>query len=128
MKNVIILENYYSPEQLQRTIAAFVDYCNNRRYNESLDNFTPADIYFGRKEKILKMRRVTKRRAIEMRRKKYVNQKIDNSYPMKIDANWLNLKANSTLIFYTIKDRAVKTSNRLSLYRKVNDHQKISIT
>jgi len=78
MKNVVKLENYYSPGQLQRNIAAFVDYYNNRRYHESLDNLTPADIYFGRKEKILKMRRETKRRTIEMRRKKYLNQKIDN--------------------------------------------------
>ena len=78
MKNVVKLENYYSPGQLQRTIAAFVDYYNNRRYHESLDNLTPADVNFGRKEKILKMRRETKRRTIEMRRKKYLNQKIDN--------------------------------------------------
>jgi putative transposase len=79
MKNVIKLENYYTPEQLRSNIEAFVDYYNNRRYHESLDNLTPADVYHGRAEGILKMRRETKRRTIEMRRKKYFKQKL-NTY------------------------------------------------
>jgi len=40
MKNVIKLENYYSPDQLRKQIEAFVDYYNNRRYHESIDNLT----------------------------------------------------------------------------------------
>jgi len=78
MKNVVKLENYYTPEQLRSSIEAFVVYYNNRRYHESLDNLTPADVYFGRAEKILKMRKKTKQRTIEMRRKKYVKQKLND--------------------------------------------------
>jgi transposase InsO family protein len=77
MKNVIKLENYYTPDQLRQSIQAFVDYYNNRRYHESLDNLTPADVYHGRAERILKMRKETKRRTIKMRRKKYFKRKIE---------------------------------------------------
>ena len=50
MKNIIRLEHYYSPEELENQIAVFVDHYNNHRYHESLDNVTPADVYFGRKQ------------------------------------------------------------------------------
>jgi len=75
MKNVIKLEKYFTPEQLRDNIEAFVDYYNNRRYHESLDNLTPADVYFGRSEEILKARRETKRKTISLRRKDYFMQK-----------------------------------------------------
>ena len=35
MKNIIKLEHYYSPEELETKIADFVDYYNNQRYHES---------------------------------------------------------------------------------------------
>ena len=75
MKNVIKLEKYFTPEQLRNNIEAFVDYYNNRRYHESLDNLTPADVYFGRGEKILKTRSKTKRKTIALRRKDYFIRK-----------------------------------------------------
>ena len=53
MKNQILLENYYLPGQLEARLAEFVDYYNTRRYHESLDNLTPADVYFGRAQTIL---------------------------------------------------------------------------
>jgi putative transposase len=71
MKNVIKLENYYSPEELERAIADFVDYYNHRRYHESLNNLTPADVYYGRAEKILKERARIKKETMKSRRKKY---------------------------------------------------------
>ena len=52
-----------------------MDYYNNRRYHESLDNLTPADVYFGRGEKILKTRSKTKRKTIALRRKDYFIKK-----------------------------------------------------
>jgi putative transposase len=56
MKNRILLENYYLPGQLEQSIGEFVEHYNNRRYHESLDNRTPADIYFVRAPAILKRR------------------------------------------------------------------------
>ena len=48
LKSRILLENYYLPGDLERAVADFVDHYNHRRYHESLDNLTPADVYFGR--------------------------------------------------------------------------------
>ena len=48
LKNRILLENYYLPGDLEDEIDAFVAYYNHRRYHESIDNLTPADVYFGR--------------------------------------------------------------------------------
>ena len=68
MKNRILLENYYLPGALQAEIAAFVEQCSHRRYHESLNNLTPADVYFGRGQTILLQRMRIKRRTIQHRR------------------------------------------------------------
>jgi len=69
LKSRILLENYYLPGDLERAIVAFVDHYNYRRYHESLDNLTPADVYFGRHQRILNARREIKRRTIAERRR-----------------------------------------------------------
>jgi len=69
MKNQILLENYYLPGQLQARLAEFVDYYNSRRYHESLNNLTPADVYFGRAQTILTRRENIKLKTIELRRR-----------------------------------------------------------
>lgn len=76
MKNVIKLENYFSPEDLRAAIAKFVDYYNNERYHESLNNLTPADVYFGRADKILEERRKIKEKTFKERRKNYIMVKL----------------------------------------------------
>jgi hypothetical protein len=43
-------------------------YDNNERYPESLDNVTPADVYFGRDKAILQQRERIKRKTLETRR------------------------------------------------------------
>lgn len=68
MKNRILLENYYLPSDLRQQIDAFVDQYNHRRYHESLQNLTPADVYFGRGHTVLKQRERIKRKTIETRR------------------------------------------------------------
>jgi RNA-directed DNA polymerase len=53
LKNRILLDNYYLPGDLERQVGAFVEHYNHVRYHESIDNLTPADVYFGRAEMIL---------------------------------------------------------------------------
>jgi putative transposase len=48
LKNRILLENYYLPDDLKAQIARFIERYNHRRYHESLQNLTPADVYFGK--------------------------------------------------------------------------------
>ena len=68
LKNRILLENCYFPSDLEAKIAAFVEHYNHRRYHESLNNLTPADVYFGRGPKILMQRERIKRVTIQNRR------------------------------------------------------------
>ena len=76
MKNIVKLDNYYSPEDLLIAIAKFVDYYNNERYHESLNNLTPADVYFGRADKILAERRKIKEKTFKKRRRNYITEKL----------------------------------------------------
>ena len=69
MKNVVKLQNYYYPSELEQAIKQFVEFYNHERYHESLDNLTPADVYFGRREEILTKRQKIKERTLRLRRK-----------------------------------------------------------
>jgi len=71
LKNRILLENYYLPDDLKAQIARFVEHYNHRRYHESLQNLTPADVYFGRGRTILLERERIKRDTIRQRRLKH---------------------------------------------------------
>ncbi len=71
MKNVVKLDNYFSPEQLEQKLNEFVYYYNNKRYHESLQNLTPAEVYHGKAESKLKQRRMTKSRTLKARKKQY---------------------------------------------------------
>ena len=72
MKNVIKLQNYYSPSELERAIAEWAEYYNNQRYHESLENVTPADVYFGREKEIIKKRNKLKEQSLALRRQQYL--------------------------------------------------------
>ena len=67
-KNRILLENYFLPGDLEAQIETFVDHYNHQRYHESLNNVTPADVYFGRDKAILKQRERIKQKTFETRR------------------------------------------------------------
>jgi transposase InsO family protein len=69
MKNLILLDHYYAPSELQDRIREWVDYYNNHRYHEAIDNLTPSDRYFGRDKEILKNRMKIKKRTIQERKK-----------------------------------------------------------
>ena len=71
MKNVLLLDNYYSPDDLKAQIESFVEYYNYQRYHESLDNVTPADVYTGRAARILKERDRIKERTMKLRKRNY---------------------------------------------------------
>ncbi len=58
---------YTSPDELRRTMQAFIDYYNHRRYHEAIGNVTPADVYYGRREEILRRRAEQKQCTIEQR-------------------------------------------------------------
>lgn len=78
MKNVVKLDNYYSPEELKRAIEKFVNMYNHERYHESLQNLTPADVYYGRGEAILKERERIKQDCIRKRKLEYQIFKMKN--------------------------------------------------
>jgi len=69
MKNILLLENYYSPSELQYHIEIFVHYYNNYRYHEALNNVTPADVYYGRDREILTRREQIKKKTLLLRRR-----------------------------------------------------------
>jgi len=77
MKNVITLDNYYSPTELEDQIRLFIAYYNNYRYHESLSNVTPADVFYGKQKAILDNRALVKTETYKLRRalfeKKIVN-------------------------------------------------------
>ena len=68
LKNRILLDNYYLPGDLERQINAFVEHYNHVRYHESINNLTPADVYFGRAKTILAERQRIKHETIANRR------------------------------------------------------------
>jgi putative transposase len=68
MKNRIVLDHYYFPGELEMVIAGWVAYYNNERVHESLHNVPPANMYFGRRIKILGRRERIKRITLEKRR------------------------------------------------------------
>jgi transposase InsO family protein len=76
MKNLIQLQNYAFPWDLEREIGRFVDYYNHQRYHESLDNVTPADVFFGRVKEILSKREEIKPQTLEARRRQHTQSLI----------------------------------------------------
>jgi len=74
MKNRVLLENYYLPGDLEQQIGTFVEHYNDQRYHESLDNVTPADVYFGRDKDILRERENIKKQTIQYRRLQHQKQ------------------------------------------------------
>jgi len=76
LKNRILLENYYLPEELQRQIEAFVVYYNTRRYHESLNNLTPEDVWLGRGNAILEQRQKIKEKTLRLRKQLHQQKRV----------------------------------------------------
>ena len=71
IKNVVKLEHYHFPWELETAICDFVAYYNNERYHESLENVTPADVYHGRHREVLSERKRSKRLTMQRRKREY---------------------------------------------------------
>ena len=67
MKNVIKLNHYFCPSELEKAIEQWVEYYKERRFHESLDNLTPRDVYLGLSDQIKKIREITKQKSIKNR-------------------------------------------------------------
>ena len=50
----------------------FISYYNKRRYHESLGNVTPDDVFYGRREEIVKAR--SEKKILTMTKRKEMNQ------------------------------------------------------
>ena len=75
MKNQILLNNYYLPGELQEHLQRFISYYNHERYHESLNNLTPADVFYGRDRAILEQRKQIKLNTMSTRRKMYYDNR-----------------------------------------------------
>jgi hypothetical protein len=67
---VDLVEVNYLPWELERQIGLFVKHYNHDRVRESLDNLTPADVYYGRHRQIQQLRDRVKDQTSEQRRRK----------------------------------------------------------
>jgi transposase InsO family protein len=56
-----------SPEALRAAMAEFIEFYNHRRYHEGIGNVAPADVYYGRREEILKRRKEQKQTTLDRR-------------------------------------------------------------
>lgn len=83
MKNVINLQKYYFPWEVEQEIARFVEYYNNERYHESLNNVTPSDVYFGRQQEIITRREQIKRRTLKQRKHYNLKHRGEESQPQQ---------------------------------------------
>ena len=78
MKNVVKLDHYYCPQELNAALETFVHYYNYHRYRESINNVTPADVYYGKREQSLKRREKIKQQSLLQRRRLYQLEKQNN--------------------------------------------------
>jgi putative transposase len=59
---------YEMPSELEKAIAAFIEYYNYRRYHEGLGDVTPYDVYTSRHTEIIQRRKEGKSRTLLIRK------------------------------------------------------------
>ena len=65
----------FFPWELEAALRDFVAHYNNERYHESLDNVTPADVYFGRQDAVLTERDKIKQLTMKRRKREYLAER-----------------------------------------------------
>lgn len=69
---MVKFNNFYDPDELIEALGKFVNCYNNQCYHKSLNDLTPAEVYYGRGESILKRREEIKKQTLKQRKKKYL--------------------------------------------------------
>jgi putative transposase len=82
LKNVVTLQNYYLPWELDQELQRFVAYYNHERVHESLQNLAPADVYSGRVRTILTRRERIKRQTLKWRREQNLEGREVSAVPI----------------------------------------------
>ena len=70
MKNVVKLDNYYRPGQLEHKMKQFIQYYNYESYHESINNLAPSEVYYGTGERKLRRRKRIKQQTLIERKNK----------------------------------------------------------
>ena len=96
LKNVVQLEHYYTPWEVERAVARFVEDYKHRRYHEALQNVTPAAVFFGRQATILARRQRIKQRTLQRRTRK--NLHTSHHAAIRLEASLRHGARLSTLV------------------------------
>jgi hypothetical protein len=93
MKNIIKLQNYYFPRELEQKPSWFIYYCNNHQYQESLNNVNPADVYFTQYRETLRKRDQVKKPSLceenKTSKPESLNWNLKNTYRGTINQMYL---------------------------------------
>lgn len=71
LKSKVCLNVYECPSDLRSALENYINYYNTERYHEALENVTPDDVFFGRRDEILEMRE--KKKIANLAKRKMYN-------------------------------------------------------